>query len=39
VAYDYVVENLPQFYAEIIAKVPVLIMLLPQLEVVPTKTE
>ncbi len=32
VAHDYVVENLPQFYAEIIAKTPTLIALLPQLE-------
>lgn len=32
VAHDYVVENLSQFYAEIIAKSPLLIALLPQLE-------
>ncbi|MCF6281509.1 MAG: hypothetical protein L3J28_04730 [Candidatus Polarisedimenticolaceae bacterium] len=32
VAHDYVVENLSQFYAEILAKSPLLIALLPQLE-------
>ncbi len=31
-AHDYVVENLPQFYTEIITKTPTLIALLPQLE-------